>query len=40
VYCNVKLHVGVCDRCDAKDWNAQTEAVIREAVRRERDKLK
>jgi hypothetical protein len=40
VYCNVKLRVGVCDCCDAKDWNAQSEAIIREAVRRERDKLK
>jgi hypothetical protein len=40
VYCNVKLRVGVCDRCDAKNWNAQTEAIIRDTVRRERDKLK
>jgi hypothetical protein len=40
VDCNVKLRVGVCDHRDAKDWKAQTEAIIRDAVRRERDKLK
>jgi hypothetical protein len=40
VYCDVKVRVGVCDRCDAKNWNAQTEAIIRDTVRRERDKLK
>jgi hypothetical protein len=40
VFCRVKLAVGVCDHCDSRDWNADTEAVIREVVRRERDKLK
>jgi hypothetical protein len=40
VHCNVKLRVGVCDHGEAKDWNAKTEAIIRDAVRRERDKLK
>ncbi len=40
VFCTVKLCVGVCDHCDSRDWNAETEAVIREVVRRERDKLK
>jgi hypothetical protein len=40
VFCNVELLVGVCDHCGSRDWNAETEAVIREVVRRERDKLK
>ena len=40
VFCNVKLLVGVCDHCDSRDWNAETETIIREVVRRERDKLK
>jgi hypothetical protein len=40
VFCTVKLRVGVCDHCDSRDWNAETEAVIREVVRKERDKLK
>jgi hypothetical protein len=40
VFCTVKLRVGVCDHCDSRDWNTETEAVILEVVRRERDKLK
>jgi hypothetical protein len=39
VLCRIKLRVGVCEHCDARDWNAETEAIIREAVRRERDRL-
>ena len=39
VFCAVELRVGVCDHCDSRDWNADTEAVICEVVRRERAKL-
>jgi hypothetical protein len=39
VFGNIAL-VGVCDRCDSRDWNVKTEAVIREVVRRVHDKLK
>ena len=40
IFCRVNLAVGVCDHCDSRDWNAETEAAIREVVDRERDKLK
>ena len=40
VFCRVNIAVGVCDHCDSRDWNAETEAAIREVVDREREKLK
>ena len=39
VFCRLSVPMGVCDSCDAKVWDEETEAVIEEAVKREYDKL-
>jgi hypothetical protein len=40
VDCKVQLRVGVCDHCYSRNWNAETERIINDVVRRERDKLR
>ncbi len=39
IYCRVKGMVGVCDRCGSRDWNEEMEALVKQAVQREYDKL-
>jgi hypothetical protein len=39
VFCRVTVPVGVCNQCGSITSDAETEAVIEEAVRREYDKL-
>ena len=40
VFCRAEIPIGVCDRCGAKHWNQDAEAIINEVVRREYDKLR
>jgi hypothetical protein len=39
LYCRATIPIGVCDRCGAKNWDDDAEAIIAEAVRREYQKL-
>jgi len=39
VSCTVIIPIGICDKCGAKHWNEETEAIIEDAVKREYDKL-
>jgi hypothetical protein len=39
VFCSVTIPMDICDRCGAKSWGAAAEAIIEEAVRRQRDML-
>ena len=39
VFCRVNVVLGVCDRCGSRYWDAEMEALIEQAVRREYDKL-
>jgi hypothetical protein len=39
VHCSVTIMIGTCDRCGAKIWDAETDNILDEAVRREYDKL-
>jgi hypothetical protein len=40
VFCRAEIPIGVCDRCRAKHWNQDAEAIIEEVVQREYDKLR
>jgi hypothetical protein len=40
VHCQAEIPIGICDHCGAKHWNADAEAIIEDAVRREYDKLR
>ena len=39
VYCCTTVPVGLCDRCGARHWNADAEAIIEAVVQQEYDKL-
>jgi hypothetical protein len=39
VFCRATVPVGRCDRCGARHWNADAEAIIEAVVRTEYDKL-
>jgi hypothetical protein len=39
VFCKVRIPMGTCDRCGAKNWDEAAEAIIEQAVRQEYDKL-
>jgi hypothetical protein len=40
VSCQVEIVVEVCDRCGAKSWDEDAEAIIEKAVRQEYEKLR
>jgi hypothetical protein len=39
VLCRVRIPMGICAECGAKNWDEAAEAVIEEAVRHQYDKL-
>ena len=39
ITCTVTIPIGICDNCDARIWNEETEAAIEQAVKQEYDKL-
>jgi hypothetical protein len=39
VFCCVDIPMGVCDHCQAQHWSADAETIVKEAVRREYEKL-
>jgi hypothetical protein len=39
IFCRLTLPVIVCEQCRSVTWDAETEAIIEEAVRRAYDKL-
>ena len=39
IHCRAEVPIGLCDRCGSIHWNQEAEALIKEAVRREYEKL-
>jgi hypothetical protein len=39
VFCKVLVPAAVCERCGTRTWEKAAEAIIEDAMRRERDKL-
>jgi hypothetical protein len=39
VFCRAEVPVGICDRCGARHWNADAEAIVEDAVRRAYERL-
>jgi hypothetical protein len=38
VFCKVKIPMGICPQCHAKNWDDEAEVIIEQAVRAEYDR--
>ena len=39
LFCRVTIPMDICDRCGLKTWDADAEAIINEAVRKEYERM-